>query len=342
MKAAPSRERGPSRWGRLVRWGLSLLFVAVVVWKAPLGQALGLVRGLSFAALAGAVLCTLLCPVVASFRWKRVLAYGGVHQTLTDLVNDTLVASAYNVLLPSQVGGDFVRAWRCGKRLERQDAGHLAWSTVLFERVMAMLSMAMVALVGLLGWLWKGSATGVLAEVTAHGNARLWWVTIAVFVLAALAMALLSKPFHYAARWLSNRAPKLARLGASIAQDLEGSLAGLGSRAETLLWSVVYQFMSMMVLVSVVLSWGDMAGVWAVLAGVPVVLVVALVPVSAGGLGVRESLFVLVLGQLGVDADKALALALVWLMSSLLLGIPGAVVVGFEARKGSPSRERDG
>jgi hypothetical protein len=44
-------------------------------------------------------------------------------------------------------------------------------------------------------------------------------------------------------------------------------------------------------------------------------------------------LFVVLLGQLGVESGRALSLALVWLASALMLALVGAVVMAFEAAR---------
>jgi len=69
---------------------------------------------------------------------------------------------------------------------------------------------------------------------------------------------------------------------------------------------------------------------WAILGAVPLALVITMVPVSIAGLGVRESMFVVLLGEFGVDAGRALSLALVWLASALLLALAGAIVMAVE------------
>jgi len=60
-------------------------------------------------------------------------------------------------------------------------------------------------------------------------------------------------------------------------------------------------------------------------------------PISLAGLGIRESMFVLVLGQLGMPHARALSLAMIWLLSSLLLAVAGAGILLIESKRGSRS-----
>jgi hypothetical protein len=70
----------------------------------------------------------------------------------------------------------------------------------------------------------------------------------------------------------------------------------------------------------------------AIYAGLPLIVIGSMLPVSIGGLGLRESLFVVVLGRLGVPAPTALGLGLVWLATYVLVAGPGVLLVLFGGR----------
>jgi hypothetical protein len=65
----------------------------------------------------------------------------------------------------------------------------------------------------------------------------------------------------------------------------------------------------------------------AIYAGLPLIAIGVMLPVTIAGIGVRESLFVLVLGRLGVDSPMALGLALLWLASGIILALAGVAVL---------------
>lgn len=292
---------------------LSVSLIALLLWKAPVSEAISDLSSLTLWGISSIVGLTFLCALIASFRWKRVLHYGGARQPLSMLLIDTLVSATYNMLLPTQLGGDVIRALRCAKRLDGAKKAHLAWSSVLFERLVGVLSMALVAGVGLLfvpvSLRWIG------------------WVVASVIGAAVIVLMFASVPFGFFASLLVTRAPSVAGVGQGISSDLKHCLAGSRVRLETTVWSVIYQLTGLLILVCTALDWGQPTALWAIIAGVPVISILTLVPVSVGGLGVRESLFVVVLGQLGVSERLALGLALVWLASSLLLALAGGGVM---------------
>ena len=62
----------------------------------------------------------------------------------------------------------------------------------------------------------------------------------------------------------------------------------------------------------------------------PLLFLVMLVPFTVNGLGVREAFFVSFLGKLGVDPDAAFACGFLFFVMTLLLALPGLVIILWE------------
>jgi hypothetical protein len=71
----------------------------------------------------------------------------------------------------------------------------------------------------------------------------------------------------------------------------------------------------------------------------PLLFLVMLVPFTINGLAVREAFFVSFLGQLGVNADAAFATGFLFFVVTVALSLPGAVILAWEAIRGSRARE---
>jgi hypothetical protein len=124
-----------------------------------------------------------------------------------------------------------------------------------------------------------------------------------------------------------------------IVGDLEGPLATRGARLEALAWSILYQAVGVVFVLVGARGLGAPGHTLAIIVGVPLVHVLSMLPISIGGLGLREGLFVAILGRLGVDGDVALGLAAQWLASSVGFAIAGGVVALAARRTTSPSGE---
>jgi uncharacterized membrane protein YbhN (UPF0104 family) len=62
----------------------------------------------------------------------------------------------------------------------------------------------------------------------------------------------------------------------------------------------------------------------------PLLFLVMLVPFTINGLAVRESFFVSFLGALGVSADQAFAAGFLFFVVTVVVALPGAVIVAWE------------
>jgi uncharacterized membrane protein YbhN (UPF0104 family) len=62
----------------------------------------------------------------------------------------------------------------------------------------------------------------------------------------------------------------------------------------------------------------------------PLLFLVMLVPFTVNGLGVREAFFVSFLGKLGVSADAAFACGFLFFVMTLVLALPGLLVILWE------------
>jgi uncharacterized membrane protein YbhN (UPF0104 family) len=74
----------------------------------------------------------------------------------------------------------------------------------------------------------------------------------------------------------------------------------------------------------------------------PLLFLVMLVPFTINGLGVREAFFISFLGRLGVSSDQAFATGFIFFLMTLLLAVPGLVVILWEGFRRPPVTVADG
>ena len=273
-------------------------------------------------AIAAVILLTFAAVGVSAWRWHRVLARLDESVSLGSLFGDTLVGTTYNLLLPTSVGGDVIRSVRCARRLK---VAEHAWASVAFERVMGLVSLALVSCLGLLS-----ATTEVRAEL----------LFLSAGLAGGLVLALLVAPRSLRVMAVVGHRFRLERLAGALekmAAAFAGPLSTAGARLETFGWSLAYQVVSLAILYAAGRGWGEPDLARAVFLGVPIALVISTAPVTIGGLGLRESLFVAVLAPFGLSSEKAFALSLVWLASNLLAATAG---LGVMARDDRAAAER--
>lgn len=245
-------------------------------------------------------------------RWWRLLVRLGERPAFAAVWRDLLVGALFNTFLPTSFGGDVVRAIRMSRRLR---APHHAWSTSLFERLVGLLTLALA---------------GAVAALFVMGNAlpsRQRAIIVGVALVLGLAFFFVSAPLRILVGILEKRLPSafIADVRGVVA-DLEGPLTKAPVRLETFAWSVGGFVFNIGYALAAMRALGASEYAVATVVGLPIVSVLSVAPVSLGGHGLREGLFVVVLGMLGVPKDVALGLGLFSLAYNVFFALLGGAV----------------
>jgi uncharacterized membrane protein YbhN (UPF0104 family) len=286
--------------------------LAFVLTKVPLRDLGDRLARIGFGDVALLVLFGSLQMAASIVRWWRLLVRLGERPSFAAICRDLLVGALFNTFLPTSFGGDVIRAVRASRRLE---LGHRAWSSSLFERLVGMLTLALAGAIGVM--LFIGEELPSRDRIVVYAMALAF--TGALFFVAT--------PLRILVALLERRLPAafIANIRGVVA-DLEGPLATAGARMETLGWSVLSYVFNIIYVVVCVRALGAPRLALTVVVGLPIVSVLSMAPVSLGGHGLREGLFVLVLGLLGVPKDLALGLALLALAYNVFFALAGGLV----------------
>jgi glycosyltransferase 2 family protein len=308
---------------RLARTALTLavtgLCTAYVLWKIDLGRTGHVLAH----ARAGWFLAS--CAIMAgsvwplAWRWRRLLAARGVHETLRWLVRTSFVAYAAGQVLPTSLGGDATRIYETARR--HRGAGAAAAGTVLLERALGGAATLVLA------------AAGFALAVGRYTIGGYIWLELALVVCAAtLAFSLFSTRLH---PLLRRAQPLLRALG--IERPLrEVYLALHAYRRDARLLAAMFGLTLVVQAARVLAIWctGKAVGVelpprpYYVMG--PLLFLVMLVPFTINGLAVRESFFVSFLGALGIAADPAFSTGFLFFVVTVAVSLPGAAIVAWE------------
>jgi len=290
---------------------VSALLLGVVLAYANVDQVASALREGDWSWFVAAVALMALVGVVGGIRWQLLLREAEVEVSSVRAVRAVGASLFLNNVLPTSFGGDAARAWLVGRESGRMLRS--AAATVVDKATL-------LGCLFVLAWL----ALAVDSDVPGSLVRVLTWVTIGLAVAAVVA-ALTAAGVRPVVRRLPERLAAMIfeawftlRLWARSGRLMAWVLA-LG---------VLYQALAVLALVCV----GKTVSVdlsFALAAVVAAVVVVAmLIPVSIGGLGVREGGFVLLLGEAGVDSADA---TVVSLLSAATILISSAAVVGITA-----------
>lgn len=282
-------------------------------------------RGGDTALLMGAAVIYGLILLLSTWRWRLLLTAQGFEAPMGRLSASYLVATFFNNFLPSNIGGDLIRV-RDGSELTGSTTASLA--VVAIDRILGLGALYVLAA----GAYLLGSAT--LQDLAGARPALILlgvvFATIAyVFFRPGVARRLM------AASGLASRPWALRRF-----EIVQGAVHVYRRQMWTV-WSAFGASIALQALV--VWYYYDVAQslriglpLSACFLIVPLCSLVQTIPISFNGWGLRESVFILYFGQLGLSRDSALALSLVGAGLILLLSLSGAVV--WTSRSGASPR----
>lgn len=307
MKLHPAVSTG-------LRVVVSVGMIAVLLWQAPdvdLAELVPEPSSSTFLWLGVAGGLTLAGMVLATLRWRQVLTALELPTEMRRLFSLTMAGQFVSNVLPTTIGGDVLRVSRLSKLTGRSPD---TFASVVLERVTGWLVLPVITLIGLAvnpGLRQLGTATLVAAGVAL--------ATLAL--LAGTLFAVSSKRFgsRFAVRdgW--------QRFAGAIHLGLARMRAHPRAAVNVLAAGFAYQFVLVLSAVAAARALGlQPAGLTALLAFFPAVLIVQVLPIGISGLGIREGAFVLFLGPLGVATEDAIALGLLLYLLNMVVSLLGA------------------
>lgn len=303
---APRRARRP--WlATAVRVAIGLGGLAWVAVAHDLDYVVARLGQVDLCWLALAFALVYLALLVRSRKWQRILACFGQRERLGRLWALYVESCFFNLLFPGNVAGDVSRVVRSSAEGR---FSILAVMGVVLERLSGLFTTALfIAVVGVAGG-YDGLGSGAAAVVAAGLLAAAALATVP-FVLRSVAVPAPVVP----AAWrvaVARREEQLRQSASALVARprLVGSLVGL---------SLVFVALSGATALALGTAIGSPIPPRLLLLYTPLIALVANLPVSVVGLGVRENVYVVVYVALGFRAEDALALALA--ESSLLVAV---------------------
>jgi uncharacterized protein (TIRG00374 family) len=324
---------------RRIRVALTLLVtglcLAYLVWKIDLGQTLRVIADANPWYLLLALTLMVVTIVPMAWRWQLLLRAKGVEDNMTWLTRAYFVSYAAGQILPTSVGGDAVRIYETARR--HPGHGDTGAATVLLERAIGGAATLLLA------------AVGFLLAVGHYDVGAYLWIE-AFFVVATIVFGFLL---------FSRRARPLLKLGRPVLAwvRLDNLVArvyhAMHSYREHVGVLFVVFFVTLGVqAIRVLAVWlsGEAVGIdlsprpYYVMG--PLLFLVMLIPFTVNGFAVRESFFVSFLGKVGVSPDQAFAAGFLFFVITILMAVPGALILAWEGVRGTSSaripREADG
>ncbi len=292
----------------LVKAAVTVILIWLVLRKVDLADMKRHFAAIGFDTIIFVLLLLAAQSVLAGIRWRIVMRLFDRVLALAITIRIYFEGLFFNQALPSTVGGDGVRIYRV-YRLGLPFGA--AFNGVLLDRVAGFISLILLVAV----------AQPLLRQRIANEQALLAFMgimLIGLFAIVAL-LALASLPERLS-RWRVLRGlMKLSLAGREMLKSVRIAAPVLG-------YSLIGHVLMVFAVYLIAMDIGLQVGFVDCLIIVPSVMLVATIPISIAGWGVRESAMVTAFGLLGASTDAVAALSVAFGLCLIAVGLPGGIL----------------
>jgi uncharacterized membrane protein YbhN (UPF0104 family) len=291
----------------LLRLAITAVILAILAMGIDMAASARAIAQIDLSYLAAVLGLVAIDRMVMVLRWILLLQARGIAITNSQAARLFLISSFVGSFLPAGIGADAARAYG----LSRDAAtGSDAVASVAVDRLLGILSLVVLAVVGVLAWMPEGRsdwriAGGILAVAAACGGA-FWANELLRWVI----------PAHYREGFLARRLLKLA--------DAVGRYRGhRGVLLHVMAWSMVVQLLRVTQAYLLGLGLGMAVPYAYFLLFMPLGLLMLLLPISVSGFGVPQGVIVWLLRPMGVPDSQSFALSTLIVVTGLAGNLPG-------------------
>lgn len=292
----------------LLKITISVLLIGWLVSQSNVEQIIDNMAAANPWGLALAILLLGSLSAAQAVRWSIIISAIGKVIHYKDAFLNVLIGIFFNQIFPSSIGGDVIRIWRVYRLgLGLVPAAH----SVMLDRLTAMLALILMAAAGM------PVIFGLLGDTPER-----WGVPVMV-VGGLIAFGALFWFDHIPGRIMTCRP---LRAAAALSADARRVMLRPVSAVPTLAISVcIHTFVALTVYI-IARSMGLWVGALDCIILVPPVMLFTMIPISIAGWGVREGAMLTAFSFVGIGADEALALSVLFGLVMMVTGVPGGII----------------
>jgi len=298
----PAASSATSYRAFAVRFGLGFAIVGFLLWRFDARPALHLLARERLIYFGAAIAIFLAGQFLCFWRWQLLAAALNINGTFPEFIRYGFIGLFTNRFVPGLIGGDAARAFYLGRRHGKIGE---AVATTVADRAY-----------GLLGLCWFAA---IIAVTMNHGRLEPKVIRPIVMVGVAGFLGYLASPII--ARLIHLTPRPLRRALGIIAPYLHKPAAVLPA----IILSMLLQVFLALCQYVLALGLGLHLPLSIFMLVVPVSGVLASLPLTLNGLGLREAAYLYLFGMSGVGRDDAIALGLLFFVATMIAGLFGAI-----------------
>jgi uncharacterized membrane protein YbhN (UPF0104 family) len=270
------------------------LMLVVLLRRVHLSSLLPSTEPATFLRLVAAIAVMVVAIALSAVRWQRVLVALEAAARLRTLLSHTFAGMFVSNFLPSTIGGDVLRVSRLSAA---NGQAPTSFASVVLERMTGWIVLPVITLTGL-------ALNPHLRHLGTASKVAIALSGVTLLLLGAVLAAASSRRIGGRLAGHENWLRFVGAIHLGTRRFREHPFAALEVLGAAFVYQLAIVFVAFLAGTALELHVG-----WtAMMAFVPMVAVVQVLPVTIGGLGVREGAFVLFLHPLGVATHAAISL----------------------------------
>jgi glycosyltransferase 2 family protein len=297
--------------GPLIRGAVSIALILLIVLNLDTSEFGAALAAVSIATLVALTAIDLLLRILSAYRWHVLFNSTNASASLLETIKITFVASFLGQALPGVIGVEALRVY--GLARSSDDAAG-AFASVVADRVFGLLSLVLVIFAGLIIGP-HALESFVLVPVL---------IAFAILVVAVLLLMIPGTRKLYERSLPSAWLDKVKHWVDQVYDCFDRYKERPGLLAYSLVLALSFQVLRVFLFFAAALMIGESPSFIYFVVFVPIVMFASLLPVSIGGLGVREAGLVVLFSRFDVmDSAPTFTIAILVFVSGLLSTLPG-------------------
>ncbi|MBU1906449.1 MAG: flippase-like domain-containing protein [Candidatus Omnitrophica bacterium] len=248
------------------------------------------------------------------FRWEMLLKTLNIHLPLKRVIMSFAGGHFFNLFLPSTIGGDLMRSIDLTLHTKKPKE---VIATIFLDRLSGYIGLVFLALMSLsVGWRLVRNPMILFCVAGITG------------VLIIILLVIFNKKMYRIINQLlhSPKAGKIRELIKNLHQEIHFFQHHEKAVVTSLIFSIFIQAVIPLVYYVIALSLGLRLNIIYFFVFFPIIGVITLLPISIGGLGLRDAATIFFFGTVGVSRDLAFAMSLVAVVFIMTYGAIGGLI----------------
>ncbi len=298
----------------VLKLGISLVLLLILFRFTDSRVFFQYVSQIGWPMVVGAWVYYSICQWLSAIRWQWLLAAKEIHVPVYKLFEFYMVGMFFNNFLPGAVGGDVVKGYDLYRHTQQADE---AIVSVFMERFTGLIGLTLLAIFTLV-FVFPQLESSLVSYLV--GATTLFLVSICVVIWFTPSLP----------QWVQLLTNKLPEKAGALVEDSVRALVAYRHHPslviKTILLSLLIQGLFALYYAFAAMAMEMEISVIYFLLFLPLITLVTMVPISFGGLGLREAIMIALFGLVGITSAQILALSLSVHVINLGLSLFGGLI----------------